>query len=402
MTTIQLRRGTAKQWKDADPVLAAGEPGWDLDSATLKVGDGTRRWSELSPVHLGAAEAAVDSAVARAATRVAEGGHRAAWDAVAARSRVAPVRVLFLGSSTTYGNHAKTENARYVNQVVLRAQAQYPATGGQEVPVRSLSQTNAAPGAEPGIQGINGSTGGVTSAGYCPSLLLYTLNSLDVSFAIHMIGSNDSVAGMPLTEYRDNVRRAVTELAKRGVRGQLLVHTYRRREVDEQRWAEYGKVLAEVAAGTAGVGVLDVSGIFENLSHLDGDPLKLIDDDTVHMTDAGHALMGEQVARALGVTARPRQQGRPPAYAVPVGTVHMDSTTRRPLFSTGTTWVDATGAPWVDPTEEPSPEPTVDPSPEPTAEPTPEATPQPTSEPTAEPTAEPTPAPTSEPTGDGE
>lgn len=352
MTTIQLRRGTSRQWTDADPVLAPGEPGWDLTSSTLKIGDGTSRWSELAPVHLGATEAAIGAAAQRAATLVTDGGHRPAWDAVAARSRVAPARVLYLGSSTTFGNNASTASARYVNQTTARMQAQFPAADGEEVPVRTLSQTNAEPGTAPGIQGINGSPGGVTSATYCPALLLYTLNTLEVSFAIHMIGSNDSVAGMPLSEYRDNVRAAVTGLAKRGVRGQLLVHTYRRHGVDVKRWAQYGEVLTEVAAGTDGVGVLDVSALFENLAHLDSDPLDLIDTDAVHMTDAGHALMAEQIARAVGVTARPPRD-RPLAHTVPPGTLHMDPRTRVPLFSTGSVWVDATGAPWTDPGEDP-------------------------------------------------
>ena len=351
MTTIQLRRGTSRQWATADPVLASGEPGWDLSSSILKIGDGTSRWSELAAVHLGATEAAIGVAVQRAATLVTEGGHRPAWDAVAAHSRVAPARVLFLGSSTTFGNNASTVSARYVNQATARMQAQFPAADGEEVPVRSLSQTNADPSTAPGIQGINGSPGGVTSATYCPALLLHTLNTLKVSFAIHMIGSNDSVAGMPLSEYRENVRAAVTGLAKRGVRGQLLVHTFRRRGVEVERWAQYGDVLTEVAAGTDGVGVLDVSSLFENLSHLDGDPLGLIDTDAVHMTDAGHALMAEQIARAVGVTARPPQD-RPAAHTVPPGTVHMDPRTSTPLFSTGSTWVDASGVPWTDPGED--------------------------------------------------
>ena len=46
-TRFQLRRGTTAQWAATDPVLAAGEPGVDLDTGALKVGDGTTVWSAL-------------------------------------------------------------------------------------------------------------------------------------------------------------------------------------------------------------------------------------------------------------------------------------------------------------------------------------------------------------------
>lgn len=45
---IVLRRGTATEWSSANPVLASGEPGYDLTNNTLKIGDGTKTWSQLS------------------------------------------------------------------------------------------------------------------------------------------------------------------------------------------------------------------------------------------------------------------------------------------------------------------------------------------------------------------
>ncbi len=44
---IQLRRGTAAQWADVDPILATGEPGYETDTARQRVGDGTKPWSAL-------------------------------------------------------------------------------------------------------------------------------------------------------------------------------------------------------------------------------------------------------------------------------------------------------------------------------------------------------------------
>ena len=45
---IQLRRGTASQWTLANPVLAAGEMGVELDTDKFKFGDGTTPWNGLS------------------------------------------------------------------------------------------------------------------------------------------------------------------------------------------------------------------------------------------------------------------------------------------------------------------------------------------------------------------
>lgn len=45
ITTIQLRRGTATQWTTANPILAAGEFGWETDTAEFKIGDGVTAWN---------------------------------------------------------------------------------------------------------------------------------------------------------------------------------------------------------------------------------------------------------------------------------------------------------------------------------------------------------------------
>lgn len=44
---IQLRRGTAAAWTSANPVLAAGEAGFETDTGKLKIGDGATAWTSL-------------------------------------------------------------------------------------------------------------------------------------------------------------------------------------------------------------------------------------------------------------------------------------------------------------------------------------------------------------------
>lgn len=46
-TRMQQRRGTAAQWTSADPILEAGEIGFESDTSKFKVGDGVNQWSDL-------------------------------------------------------------------------------------------------------------------------------------------------------------------------------------------------------------------------------------------------------------------------------------------------------------------------------------------------------------------
>jgi hypothetical protein len=45
---IQLRRDTTANWNSVDPVLADGEPGYDIVTNELRIGNGSNVWSELS------------------------------------------------------------------------------------------------------------------------------------------------------------------------------------------------------------------------------------------------------------------------------------------------------------------------------------------------------------------
>ena len=50
LTTVQLRKGTASEWASVNPVLASGEPGYDLTNKLLKIGDGLSNWTDLPSI----------------------------------------------------------------------------------------------------------------------------------------------------------------------------------------------------------------------------------------------------------------------------------------------------------------------------------------------------------------
>lgn len=44
---IRLRRATASEWSEDNPMLTTGEPGYEEGTGRLKIGDGTHRWNAL-------------------------------------------------------------------------------------------------------------------------------------------------------------------------------------------------------------------------------------------------------------------------------------------------------------------------------------------------------------------
>lgn len=47
---IQVRRGDSSDWSTVNPVLASGEPGYETDSGSLKIGDGFTAYNSLSSI----------------------------------------------------------------------------------------------------------------------------------------------------------------------------------------------------------------------------------------------------------------------------------------------------------------------------------------------------------------
>lgn len=44
---IQIRRDTKARWVDLNPILAAGEMGFEIDNNRLKIGNGITAWNSL-------------------------------------------------------------------------------------------------------------------------------------------------------------------------------------------------------------------------------------------------------------------------------------------------------------------------------------------------------------------
>lgn len=44
---IQLRRDTATNWSNVNPILSSGEPGYDITNSILKIGNAVDHWNDL-------------------------------------------------------------------------------------------------------------------------------------------------------------------------------------------------------------------------------------------------------------------------------------------------------------------------------------------------------------------
>lgn len=50
-TTFQVKRGTAARWEELNLILNPGEPGFEMDTFKLKIGNGSAPWKELPYVN---------------------------------------------------------------------------------------------------------------------------------------------------------------------------------------------------------------------------------------------------------------------------------------------------------------------------------------------------------------
>lgn len=48
ITQLRLRSDSKQNWTQVNPILQAGEPGFEIDTGNLKIGDGLKNWNDLN------------------------------------------------------------------------------------------------------------------------------------------------------------------------------------------------------------------------------------------------------------------------------------------------------------------------------------------------------------------
>lgn len=230
------------------------------------------------------------------------------WEAALAGRNITPARVLFMGSSTTFGSNATNPSLRYTQLLLERIQAAYPSSQpGYEKPL--VATATGYPTRDPrlGVQGYVSAAGGLTSANYYNATNGPFIIWQRPNLVVHAIGANDALLApeynVPPAQFQTNVANAVDAIAA-GVPhpvSQVLVHQHRRVGTTLEQWAIYGERLRAVAATRPNVLFVDLSGAFERLDLVNTNPLALMDWDGSHLTDAGHQYLTELTAQALRV-----------------------------------------------------------------------------------------------------
>ena len=209
-----------------------------------------------------------------------------------------PLRVMFLGSSTTAGSGVK-KYEDYVHNFTGHLLTDTPAQASHQV--RQGSGTVASPTAT-GFHFLNAGVGGTNSLSYFGSGRLSLAQSFVPHLAIHMIGSNDYHEQRSLDAYKDGLRTAIESIngISPGCK-HVLVHSYKRTDtaVTTIPWEAYGQALRQVASEYSNAHFVDVSGDFAALP-----TSEYLSGDRVHATVSGYELLAKFIAKRLGLKDR--------------------------------------------------------------------------------------------------
>lgn len=231
------------------------------------------------------------------------------WGALAARNS-RPVPIVFAGSSTIAGTGASATDRQFAAVVTSQLQKAYPLFSGDAQPAYKTLAATTLP-LPVGIQGINAGIAGRTAANFLDATTRAQIGDLNPHLVIIQVGSNEYQGGIPPETYRTNME---TQLA--GLRAEItvpclyvLMHQYRRGDTPDPAypWEAYGAVLEEIASTESDMLYVNTQPYFDEVGVPSPDPFALITD-TVHPTDAGHAMIADvllhalQVQRSVGTT----------------------------------------------------------------------------------------------------
>lgn len=207
-----------------------------------------------------------------------------------------PVRVMFMGSSTTEG-YGTTRNESFVTQFVSAICKQ--AVGAAATAPVKQSSGSVSERTEPGFHFLNAGVGGTSTSNYYGPDRGALLSGWKPDIVFHMIGSNDYAQQVPLSDVQYNVRDILGDAIPRHPDAQhVFIHSYRREDRDDTgiTWAEYGQAIADVCSEYDTVEFLDAHTWWEELKDPDVDYLQ---DDRVHAKWTGNYLLARAVAAAL-------------------------------------------------------------------------------------------------------
>lgn len=241
------------------------------------------------------------------------------WAAIATRN-TAPVPIVFAGSSTIAGTGASTTDRQFAAVFTAMLQQAYPLRSGVAQPTYKTLAAATTPLAV-GIQGVNAGVTGTIASNFLTSTTRAQIAALAPRVIIIQVGSNDYSGGITPGTFRTNLESQLASLRTAIAAPCLfvLVHQYRRGDVTTPAyaWESYGQAMSEMSAAATDIVYVNTQPYFDQVQVPTPDPFHLITD-TVHPTDAGHAMIAEVLLRALGIPFVAATTTTPPVGPVTV------------------------------------------------------------------------------------
>lgn len=218
-------------------------------------------------------------------------GPMSAWGQALRNRSATPAIWVSLGSSTANGGNSSNFGLSWVGRIAgyLTGKPWASAhTGLDQQPARPAN----------GVLVVNGAQGGTKSADYLNSGRVAGIKKLQPNLITHMVGANDYGQQVSLATYKTNLRNWMDQLQAAAPNAvHLMIHQQGRQQAGGPiPWTDYGKTMAEVAAAYPNVAFLDANERFG----WNGSLAPHLVADGLHMNDAGHKIMADLVAEAMG------------------------------------------------------------------------------------------------------
>lgn len=160
-----------------------------------------------------------------------------------------------------------------------------------------------------GIRVVDGGKHGTQSSAFTSGTTHWNVSARNAGpfgLAIIGLGFNDSTNSVTRDTYKTNIQTIITNLRSTGTYGSsfdgsiLLLHYYKRSEVDATLWSEYRAALTEIQDNDPDVLVLDIRSKMPDVPspHTDAAGLGLYAD-SIHPSDRGYGYLSDLILNAV-------------------------------------------------------------------------------------------------------
>lgn len=219
-----------------------------------------------------------------------------------------PVPVVFVGTSTTGGTGASARAKSYGAIVASALASSFPQeSGASNTSYSPISDTMGGEVPNGVVSYFHSREGG--SASYVNDVDAAIIGAINPAMIVHLVQASDGRFAVDPGLYKERIRTAMNRIDSESsyplthvLISQPPMSTAEWPDID---YNEYTEKLRELATERKGVLFIDTVSQFADAGITGGpgpDPLNLVNSDTVHPSDNGHALIAAIVCHGLGIS----------------------------------------------------------------------------------------------------